>query len=552
MNLIKGCFKMTFEQYIAGMSTRELVGQLLCPAVRLGVSDTADPREYFDVSFKDPTVKTGSVFFWGGSDKDLYEMVDRLKERMGHMPLIAMDMETSPGALEGGMGFGSAMSISAANSTEDAYACGEACARIGLEHGVTWSFGPAIDINYNPKNPIMNTRCWGDSPECVSKFTTAFINGMQENGMIATAKHFPGDGMDDRDQHLCTTINSLSMDEWRATYGKVWKAAIDNGLRAVMPGHIALPAYEKDHAVRPATLSSALLQDLLRGELGFDGLIVSDGMNMGGLAPHVTVEEGLIGLVKAGVDVLLFVNFWTDVSHAVDVLEDAVNRGEITLDRVKESVYRIWKEKERLGIFDEENTMLFKACPQEKKDEFKAVAERITRNSLTIAKNDKGVLPLDEGKTKRVISVDVSNLTRKVDNKLDAVMREKGIEVIKYGDDTENGFVRWFDLPEADALIVNFYYSSNWGANDIAPCGEKLQRVYEYFFRPEMPVVVVCHGNPFIPFTFPYMKTVVNTYTPNDPNPEALYNVIFGLEEAKGVSPVRWPDEEFVYDKDYR
>ena len=537
----KGVEKMTFEKYIEGMSTRDMVSHLLCPAVRLFPWDGADPREYFEYSYKDPTVKTGTVFFMGGSKEDSVKMAARVKEHMGTMPLITMDMETGPNYLRECANFGTAMAISAANSVEDAYACGEACALQGMENGICWSFGPAVDLNRNPKNPIMNTRCWGDDPDRVSEYTMAFIRGMQDHGMIATAKHFPGDGMDDRDQHICTTVNPLSMDEWRATYGKVWKTAIDGGLRAIMPGHIALPAYEKDHAERPATMSRALLQDLLRGELGFDGLIVSDAMNMGGLAPYVTVEQGLIELVKAGCDVLLFVNFWCELSHAADTLEDAVNRGEIDIEQVKKSIYRIWREKKRLGLFDGDECRLFKPCPPEKERQFKEVEKRVAENSITLSKNDLGVVPLNEQKTKRVISVDVSNLPTKVDNQLDAILREKGIEVLKYGDDTENGFVRWMGLPEADALILNFYYNSNWATNDIAPCGEKLQRVYEYIFRPEMPVVVVCHGSPYIPFTFPYMKTVINTFTPNDKNPQMLYDVIFGHREAKGVTPVKLP-----------
>ena len=523
------------------MATRDMVSHLLCPAFRFDFSETADPREYFENIFTDPTVKPGCVFFMGGPKELSPKMAARAKEYLGTMPLITMDMETSPRALRGCENFGAAMAVSAANSAEDASVCGEACARQGLEHGVMWSFGPALDLNYNPKNPIMNTRSWGDDPDRVSEFTTAFIKGMQDHGMIATGKHFPGDGMDDRDQHLCTTVNPLSMEEWRATYGKVWKTAIDAGLRAVMPGHIALPAYEEDHDERPATMSRALLQGLLRGELGFDGLIVSDGMNMGGLATYATIEEGLIGLVKAGCDVLLFVNFWTDLTHAADTLEDAVNRGEIDIEQVKQSIYRIWREKKRLGHFDGDECMLFQPCSAEKIEEFEAAKKRIAENSIALSKNELGVVPLNEQKTKRVISVDISNLPTKVNNKLDDVLREKGMEVIKYGDDTENGFVRWMGLPEADALILNFYYDSNWGANDIAPHGEKLQRVYEYIFRPAMPVVVVCHGSPYIPFTFPYMKTVINTFSSVDLDPEALYDVIFGKREAKGINPVKLP-----------
>lgn len=532
---------MTFEQYIAGMSTRDMVCQLLCPAIRVAYRENSDPREYFEEVFKDPTVKPGSIFFFPGDKDDAVKMAAKVTEHFGGHPLIAMDMETCPGCLSGCAAFGSGMAISAADSVEDAYTCGSACAIEGLAHGVCWSFGPVVDLNRNPNNPIVNIRSWGDDPDRVIKFTSAFIKGMQDNGMIASAKHFPGDGMDGRDQHLCTTVNDLSKEEWMATYGKVWKAAIDNGVRAIMPGHIGLPAYEKDNAVVPATISPALLQDLLRGELGFDGIIVSDGMNMGGLAPYVTVEEGIIKMVQAGCDVLIFPNFWADTSYVADVLEGAVNSGEISIERVKESIYRIWREKKRLGLFEGDECQLYRPYPEEKKAEFQAVAARIAQNAIAIHKNELGVLPLSEKTVKKVISVDVTNAEGPVTNDLDEVMRRKGIEVLKYGEYTEGGVISVIDLPQADAMVLNFYYGPIWGANHIAPSGKKLQRIYEYIFKAKMPVVMVCHGSPYIPYTFPYAKTVVNTFATRDIDPEAVYDVLFGKREAHGVTPVKLP-----------
>lgn len=532
---------MTFEQYIEGMSVRDMVGQLICPAIRVAYRENSDPREYFEYVFKDPTVKPGSVFFFPGNSEKAVKMAKKLKNHLGGHPLIAMDMETSPNCLSGCADFGSAMAISAADSLEDARICGSACALQGMEHGVSWSFGPAADLNINPNNPIMNIRSWGDESERVGNFTSAFVKGMQENGMIATAKHFPGDGMDSRDQHLCTSVNSLSKEEWMSTYGKVWKRLIREGIRAIMPGHIALPAFEKDNRTVPATISHTLLTELLRNELGFDGIIVSDGMNMGGLAPYVGIEEGIIKMVQAGCDVLIFVNFWAEPSYVVDVLENAVNTGKISIERVKQSIYRIWREKNRLGLFDEDKCMLYHPCSDEKKQTFADAAQRIARNSISIYKNENGVLPLNKDRVKKVISVDVTNTEAAVDNKLDSVLRDKGIEIVKYGKYTENGVVSVMQLPKADALLLNFYYMPVWGSNHIAPNGVMLQRIYEYIFKAEMPVVIICHGSPYIVNTFPYAKTVINTFSFSDVDANAIYDVLFGNREAKGVTPVTLP-----------
>ena len=530
---------MTFEQYIENMSIRDMVGQLICPAIRVAYRENSDPREYFEYVFKNPDVKPGSVFFFPGDNGDAIKMAKRLKEYLGVQPLIAMDMETSPICLSDCSYFGSGMAISAANSVEDAYLCGKGCALQGMEHGVSWAFGPVADLNCNPNNPIMNIRSWGDDADRVGDFISAFIDGMQENGMIATPKHFPGDGMDSRDQHLCTTVNSLSKEEWMSSYGKVWKRVIEKGVRSIMPGHIALPSFEKNNEVVPATISHTLLTELLRGELGFDGIIVSDGMNMGGLAPYVGIEEGIIKMVQAGCDILIFINFWAEPSYVIDVLEDAVNTGKISIERIKESIYRIWKEKKRLGFFDSDECLLYRQCPKEDLEECAKLAQRIAKNSISVYKNELGVLPLNEKTVKKVISVDVTNTEGPVDNKLDSIMREKGIEVLKYGEYTDGGVVSVMELPKADAIVLNFYYGPVWGSNHIAPNGKMLQRIYEYFFKTNMPVVLICHGSPYVVNTFPYAKTVINTFSIRDIDADAIYNVLFGVEEAKGVTPVK-------------
>lgn len=533
---------MTFEKYIEGMTTREMVSHLLCPMIRSTRVPYGTPWEYFETIFADPEFKPGSVFFSPGEKQDILDMHKKITKHIGSAPIGAMDMETSPKAISGCTNFGTAMSISAAGSLEDAYICGESCAKEGLAHGIAWSYGPVADLNLNPRNPIINVRSWGDDIDRVGDFLESFVKGMQDNGMIATAKHFPGDGVDDRDQHICTTINSLSKEEWMATFGKNWKRLIDAGIRAIMPGHIGLPAFEEDGKIVPATLSHTLLTDLLRGELGFEGLIVSDGMNMGGLAPYVTIEEGLVKMVQAGCDLLIFVNFWTDIPNALDILENAVKNGEISIERVKESIYRIWKEKKRLGLLgDEGESLIYHKCSESDCEKFRQTASRIAKNSLSIYKNELGVLPLDESKIKKVISVDITNSEGPVVNKLDKAMEEKGIEIIKYSGFLEKDFVRYHDLPEADALLLNFYYAPQWCTNHITPNGGMIRSIYEYIFRTNMPVVMICHGSPYIPFTFPYIKTVLNTFSNIDVDGQAMYDVLFGKAEAKGITPVELP-----------
>lgn len=530
---------MTFEKYIEGMSLRDMVTHILCPAIRAKYRENSDPREYFDVIFKDKSIKPGTIFFFPSEKEDIIKLTVKMTEFLGSQPLIAMDMETSPSCISGTTTFGDGMSISAANSVEDAYLCGKACANEGRECGVNWTYGPVVDLSVNPYSPGNNTRSWGDDPERVIKFTKAFTDGITDNGVIATPKHFPGSGCSNVDEHLRTSVCEYTKEQWFATYGKVWKAHIDNGARSIMTGHIALPAFEENGEIIPATLSKNVTTGLLRNQLGFDGLIVTDAINMGGLLPHVKdVEDCVVKLINAGNDVILFPNFFADMSEIADALENAVKTGKITIERIKESIYRIWREKEFLGITDNKVPVL-PACDNRNREEYAETAKRIAENSISLYKNEINLLPLDSKKIKKVISVDVTNFERHVNNKLDAVLEQNGIEIFKYGDYTDNGFVSILDLPKADAIIVNFYYGFVWGSNHITPCGRKLQKVYEYLYNLPIPVIMVCHGSPFISTVFPYVKTVINTFSVKDIAPETLYDIIFGNKEAKGITPVK-------------
>ncbi len=525
---------MDFEKYIGGMALRDKVAHLLCPGIRSVYLENSDRREYCDYIFSDKTIKPGIIFMFPSEGEEISKTIVSLEERFGFPLLVAMDFELDPSII-GGTRIASGMAISATNDTTLAYTAGESCAIEGGQYGANYAFGPVLDLNKNRSNPITNTRSWGDNPEQTIPMLTSFVKGVQDNGMIATGKHFPGDGMDDRDQHLCTSVNNLSKEEWMESYGKVWKSLIDSGIKSIMPGHIALPSFEEDGEIRPTTLSKSILTGLLREKLGFEGLIMSDALNMGGILGVADVEECIVGAVEAGADSLLFVNFLEEMPKIVDMLENAVKSGRLTEKRIDESIYRIWKAKKELGLFDEHKRI---APTEEQLKKYKEASEEICKKSITVFRNKKGVLPLDKNKINKVISVDISNWSS-FENPLDIELEKNGIEVLKYGDHTENGFFKWIDAPKADAIILNFHYSPQWATSSIRPQGEKLQKVYEYIFKLDIPTIVIAHGSPYIGYEFPHAKTVINTYTLIEADAKPLYNVIFGEQEAYGISPVK-------------
>ncbi|MES1160949.1 MAG: glycoside hydrolase family 3 N-terminal domain-containing protein, partial [Bacteroidota bacterium] len=229
------------------------------------------------------------------------------------LPLVFQEDYESGIGIQGMTSFPNEMTLGAADDPQLSYDYGKSVALESRSVGVTWVLHPVADINLNPLNPVTNTRSIGDDPDNAIRLLSRQMRGLQDNGVAATIKHFPGDGVDSRDQHLLTSCNSLSFSSWKEKHGKVFQALIDSGVACIMPGHITLPSYQKekiDGFFPPATLSKELLTDLLKGQMGFRGVVVSDAMVMGGFRGYFDSPlEGQVQSFLAGVDVLLWPSY---------------------------------------------------------------------------------------------------------------------------------------------------------------------------------------------------------------------------------------------------
>lgn len=527
-----------FDRYLGSMSLREKSSYILCPGIRPGRQAKAEERELFDVVFRDRSIKTGSIFVFGGTPEEIKETVMKANDGQTVPVLVAADVVVGAGGINYAANeFTSAMGLAAANNLDYMYRVGTATALESVPVGINWSFGPVVDLNINPLNPITNIRSFGDDPSFVAECAKNMILGIQANGVAATPKHFPGDGVDNRDQHICTSVNSLSSEEWMNTYGRVWKAAIDAGAKAVMTGHIALPAFEKSNQIIPATLSYNLTTKLLRETLGFDGVVVTDALSMGGIVSQQSVEELIINTILAGSDVLLFINFLTTLEHAVEVIENAVKSGRISEERLDVSIYRILRLKEELGLLDKEYTP-FKPISEEKHREFFLLSNEINRKSITIYRNDKNHIPMDISTLKRVLSIDVTNNPSSVRPDFDNLLRENGIDVVKYDEFSNPGLPPADTLEGYDAVFVNFYFSPIWASNHIRVASRILQRLYEYFYKLDIPVIGIAYGSPYVVREFPKAPTFILAYTDKSNIMPCIFDVVFGNEKATGVCPV--------------
>jgi len=333
----------------------------------------------------------GGVITFGGSVHGTYNNIQQFQTWSDIPLLVSADYERGTGQwLKGGTLFPSNMAITATDDSQLAYEQGQITAIEARNLGVHISFAPVMDVNNNSDNPIINFRSYSDSPEMVAKFGTQFIKGIQDNGVLACAKHFPGHGNTATDSHTSLPVISSNRDELYKTELYPFRKAVEVGVKAVMIGHIALP--ELDETVKPASHSAKITTGILRNEWGFDGLIITDGMEMGGLTNSAWAGESAVRAVKSGADILLLP---MDVEHSIEAIEKAVLSGRIPEEQINESVKRIFRVKTEMGLFTEEILRSWRSVEDNiGVYSHKKVANEIAKKSITLVKDDSDLIPL--------------------------------------------------------------------------------------------------------------------------------------------------------------
>lgn len=398
------------EQTIAGMTLEEKIGQLFIMLDR-----EKDPQRT-KMLLRD--YHLGGCRYQNESAARIYEQ-NRFYQENAKIPLlIACNCDSGgSGACSDGTYIATAAACGAAQSDEVAYDVGRVSGREGTAVGCNWDFGPVCDLLMNWRNTIVNTRSYGSDPDMVIRRCRAYIQGVHQSGMAACCKHFPGDGIEELDQHLVMGVNTLSCEEWDATFGKVYQALIDDGIKSIMVGHIALPAYSRrlrpgiqDTEIRPGTLAPELLQDLLRGQLGFNGLLVTDASHMAGMTCYAKRSFQVPGAIAAGCDMFLFFN---DIEEDFAYMMDGYKSGVITDERLGDALRRILGLKASLGLhrrkqagtlLPDKKDLACIGCP-----EHLALAKKAAARSITLVKDTLSVLPVKPATHPRVRAYIISS-----------------------------------------------------------------------------------------------------------------------------------------------
>lgn len=456
-----------------------------------------------------------------------------------------------------GTAFGNPLQVAATGDIKYAYELGKIAGAEGRAVGVNYAFAPVVDIDNNTLNPITNTRTFGNNPEVVYKMAEAYINGLVEEGkdICYSIKHFPGDGVDNRDQHLHTTYNTLSVEEWEDTYGKNFRKLIEKGAPTVMVGHIGLPEYvkkinpdaTKKEILSPASLSKEIVTGLLRERMGFNGVVITDSTSMNGFYAHMSRKQAVPTAIANGCDIFLF-NFGIEEDYAF--MKQGIQDGILTLERVDEAVTRTLALKVSMGLFEKQKqgTLVpeidaLKVLGDQKSQ---ILAKECAEQAVTLVKDEENNLPLSVEKHKNIMLYIMGDRedfygNKKVGDLFQTAMEKEGFQVEQFdysvhfpsSSATTKEFLNKYD---AAIYVLSEGTSSNqttvrltWNlplAND-AP-----------WFVNDIPTVAVSFANPYHLRDIPEIKTYINAYTTSEYNVEAVVDKLLGRSRFTGINPV--------------
>lgn len=525
------------------MTLEEKLGQLFVP-----VGYSGDPEVLDNTMLR---LHVGGIMYRCGDAEEMQATHRYLQENSKIPLLIGANLEDGGiGIAVNGTAFGKQMQAAATDDPENGYRLGKISCSEGAAVGCNWAFAPVVDIDRNWRNPITNVRTYGNDPERVLAFGRQYMKAAKEENVLVAIKHFPGDGCDEVDQHILTSVNDLSVGEWDASYGKIYKTLIDEGAQTVMVGHIAQPAYQNYYNPRhpkklmPATLSPELLKNLLREKLGFNGLIVSDATPMVGFSCAMERSRAVPYAIEAGCDMFLFNKV---LEEDFEYMKKGYEDGILSEQRLDEALTRILATKASLGLHKkkpEEIVPDLSALSILRNEEHVLWAKECADKSVTLVKDTQNNLPISPEKTKKVlleILGDCDSNERILEDFRSRLVSE-GFEVELY--EKESFETAQFDVEVFKAkydlviYIANVENRSNqvtnrldwytfWGNGNNVP-----------WFVEERPTIFISLANPYHLIDVPMIKTFINAYSNNGYVIEAVMDKIMGRSQFKGKSPV--------------
>ncbi len=549
------------DKQLKKMSVDEKVGQI----VHIGINaryQNQDSYEFKELKRQIVENKLGGIVLFGAPIYESVFLVNRMQEAAKIPLLIAIDAETGVGMrFNDAENFPWNMAVAATGNPEYARRVGEITGREARALGILQVYAPVLDVNNNSENPVINVRSYGENPLDVGRFGAAFIEGLQSQKIIATAKHFPGHGDTAVDSHRGLPIINLPRTRLNQVELPPFQRAINAGVASIMVAHIALPQIDPteikplksfiqgdaedgaeivtEKATLPATLSAKVQTEMLRKEMNFQGLIVTDAMSMSGLTIYFDQDEAAVRAVLAGADIL---EKPADVDATVKGLKAAVASGRISEERLNQSVRKILAWKYELGLDKQKITPLDAIDKTVSSDESRRLSNEIAENAITLVKSESGVLPL--AKDKKVFLLGITNGDDRnfAAGTLQRTLRQAGIRfdaviLDERSTDEEISAARK-KAGEADIVLAGLFGRVRSGAKNSVGIPEVGAKLLRELLQTDKKVVSLSFGNPYLLNNFPEMKTYVVAYGDMASLQRATARALVGEIPFKGKLPI--------------
>ena len=520
------------------MTTREKCAQMIMPWV-LGKNYVSDSLGLARINYLVKYLKVGGLIFSGGDvlnvASDIYNA-----QAIADIPLlISADFESGPGMrLSDGTEFPDNMALAATEDSNLAFEMGKAVSEESRTIGIFQNLAPDIDINNNPDNPVIGIRAYSDDKKIVAEFGNSFIRGSLSERVITTGKHFPGHGSTAVDSHL--DLPTVSGDSTYLMNNEIYpfEQVIKSGVQAIMVGHLYVPGLEKQPGV-PATLSKSIVTNLLRNKLEFNGLIMTDAMNMQAITKYYSVAEATILAVKAGNDIILMP---PDEDIAINALVTAVQSGEIDIQRINESVIRILAAKRwlklqnnRIADFDNIRSLIYS-------EKNLRLAENIADRSITLVKNTRRIIPFKTNKYHNVLSVVFSF----------GILQDSAVvfqTLVKENFKKSNTFIlnyrsgrkeynKVLNIARRADLILIPYFIRPPSDTSSEKLLKKFRSIIKKLLAARAPTILISFGDPYLLSKYPQSKTYISAFSDAAVSQESMMKSLTGKINITGKLPI--------------
>jgi beta-N-acetylhexosaminidase len=556
------------EDTIKKMTLDDKVGQMIVSAID-STYLSSDSVEFERLAQKVTQLKIGGFHVFGGAERvpnvlldtnygavvlgqafEAASLLNRLQALSATPLLNTADFEAGVGfRIQGATVFPRQMAVGAAGDEQLAFEAARITALESRAIGIHVNFSPIADVNNNARNPVINTRSFGEQPDAVGKLAAAYISGLHAGGMLATLKHFPGHGDTDVDSHVGLPIINQPRDRLDRTELPPFKAGIESGADAIMTAHIELPALDPAE-FSPASLSRAIVTGLLRGDMKFDGLVYTDSMGMDAVSKRLSPGPAAVRAVLAGNDVVLHS---PDDAAAVAAIKAAVEKGEIPLAQVDASVRRILLAKARVGL-NRAKLVSFDDLPKVVgRRSYATVAQELSAKSITLIKDDRNQVPLRVPRESSILYLSVLDypsgwrIAAPSRTFIPELKRHwpavTAVELSDRSTPSEIDLVRSTAL-RYDAIVISIFVRAASGSNrmDLSPALVKLVTdLARATANTPKPIVTTLFGNPYVAMSLPDLPSMLLTYDFYDLAEASAVRALTGDAPISGKLPIALP-----------